>query len=222
MTATTTATDALAHRIRTITDIINRKSTPEGERAAARHMLAQLQAKADKLAEEAGVTTQEWGAGYRLPEGWYGAKYERGKHLSATEIAALIRADIKLARKLGERAAEPGALRYPDPIGDAPDFLKITVRKQSYSGGRSITVTIRGVPADWWVTEPAYWDETYPITKAGPRLAELGQALRELANAYNYDRSDIQVDYFDKNFYLHVEADGQGEFTREVDRPRRW
>lgn len=29
--------------------------------------------------------------------------------------------------------------------------------------------------------------------------------LRKIGNAYNYDNSDVQTDYFDKNYYLHLE-----------------
>jgi hypothetical protein len=214
--------DALAHRIATITDMLARKSTPDGERAAAERLLARLNAEVANLAEAVGETAEEWGRYYRLPDGWYGAKYEAGRFLSATELAAQIRADIKLARKLGKKPAKPGEIKIADPIGDAPADFRFFVKKQSYSGGRSIYVTVKGVPTDWWTTEKAYWDDNVEYVVAGDRLADLGQALRDLANAYNYDRSDAMTDYFDVNFYLHVEADGHPEtdYTREV-RPRR-
>ncbi|MBO2461611.1 hypothetical protein [Actinomadura violacea] len=208
---------ALSHRIDALTQIIDRPTTREEERDAARRALLRLRAKEKEQWEEAAQSSGY----YQRPDGWAGAKYEPGKFMGATELAAAIRKDIALARKLGKqsRKAQAGALvksgvvavPYADPIGDAPDFIRIFVRRNIYSGGRSIDITIKNVPADWWVTKTAYWDDNVKYKDAGPELAALGQALKDLANAYNYDRSDIQTDYFDVNFYLHVVADGHGE-----------
>jgi len=115
-----------------------------------------------------------------------GAKYD--PDLDIAEIAKKVRADIKAAKLPG----------------------KISVRIQRYAGGRSLRVKAvvpfpvrhgdverenreRAEGLDCpWLTREAY---------------ELQEKLKEITEAYNYDRSDIQTDYFDVNFYLHVDLE---------------
>jgi hypothetical protein len=84
----------------------------------------------------------------------------------------------------------------------------VSVRKAK--GGSSVYITLKNVPADWWTDGQDYYDPTRTYRKAGPELQKLTDALYDLMNAWRYDRSDAQVDYFDTNFYPHVEADGHG------------
>ena len=61
---------------------------------------------------------------------------------------------------------------------------KFSVRKGSGSSN-SIYISVKKYPAD-----------TDIETMTGK--------IRRIADAYNYDNSDIMTDYFDRNFYLHV------------------
>lgn len=186
------------------------------EKEAAERMLARLNAK---LAER-GETPDPGGRG--MFERVYGEKYSG--YLPGAELTRLIRADIALARKLGQKAAKPGDLKCADPIGDAPKQIRFYVRHESYSGGRSLYVTIKGVPAEWWGWEqPYYSDDPKDRFRApGPRLQELADELFDICWAYNYDGTDAMIDYFDRNFYEHVQADGhgQGPYPRDINRSR--
>lgn len=139
----------------------------------------------------------------------YGAK-ATDDYIESAKLAAMVRADIALALKVAKKVSSGNgfALATLDPFADLPAGLKITVRKEDYSMGRSIDVHIRNVPADWWTqSEADDYGDTYRIP--GPRLAALGAELHSILHAYNYDGSDSMTDYYDVNFYGHVHADGQ-------------
>jgi hypothetical protein len=175
--------------------LIGHSRTGDEERDAAKRMLKRLQAKADVTAGRKPVDRRA-----------YGSKYDHDKWLSLTEVAALIRADIKLARKIGKRAAEPGALKTVDPIGDAPAELRFSVRKEQYTVSGRIDITIRNIPAQWGFTKQERYGEIYDAPT--PALQALANALKEILDAYNYDGSDLDTDYFDVRFYGHVRANG--------------
>jgi hypothetical protein len=44
-----------------------------------------------------------------------------------------------------------------------------------------------------------------------PQFSKVLDDLKAIATAYRYDRSESQVDYFDTNFYLHVDLDWEWE-----------
>ncbi len=205
-------------KINALTALINHPKTGEGEKAAAARMLERMRAKAEADGQD--TSTRTWG--YQLPEVAYGSK--RTGYIPLKEVAALIREDIKMARKIGKTAAKAGGVAIADPIADAPDDFKFGVRMAPR--GSSLYITIKNVPADWWVDEAPYWDDKAPTRKAaGPRLQALADALYAIAWSYNYDGSDAQVDYFNRGFYEHVEADGHGEseYLRTISKnPRRY
>ena len=176
--------------------LIDHPRTGDAERDAARRMLARLMAKA-----AAGGTPGT--ADNRR----YGAKYDHDHRLSTTGIAKLIREDIKLARKVAQMAAAPGAVAVADPIADAPAEIKFSVRTQYFSGGSSIDVHICGIPQAWgWETrEDRYGYMTDMPTAA---LAALAGEVKSIMDAYNHDGSDIQSDYFDVRFYGSVYNEG--------------
>lgn len=176
----------------------NRKSTPEHERAAAERMLDKYR---KLLAEQAGeVHTSRYSR-------WYGERYAETKSLRLTEIAKLIRAEVKLARKLAKLPTAPGALKLADAIGDAPAEIKISVRTEYYSGGGAINVSLSGIPQEWgWeMREDRYG---YVCEMPTPALKALAEAIKAIMNSYNYDGSDTMTDYFDVRFYGHVSANG--------------
>ena len=141
---------------------------------------------------------------------YYGPKYQQG--MDGAKISAAIRSDIKAA-------VAAGAL----PRG------KYSVRLDRFSGGKSITVTATDVDLDLF--DPRFLrheiETNGRVFYQGERFSEAQRALlkklEKLANAYNYDGSDIQSDYFHVNYYLHVKMDWEFERERraiEVQRVR--
>jgi hypothetical protein len=152
----------------------------------------------------------------------YGEKYEAQQGLSTTEIAKLIRADIKTAVK----------------DGTLPSTWKYSVKTEYFSGGSSIDVRVKNC-ADAWMTcdgtvpgskqmlpngswtaracsnmwckgrnEPEY---AHAATehKVLTEQAEAAKAvLQAIHNAYNHDGSESMVDYFDVNYYGTVNFEG--------------
>lgn len=184
---------SLIQRVRAIVE--DDRANPD-EQASARALLARLMAR--QAAEKADGGEGYWSAYAR----WYGDKYHETSHMSLTEIAKRIRGEISLARKLARQKAAPGAVKVVDPIGDAPKEIKISVRTEYFSGGGSIDVYLKGIPEDWWETVVDRWGCERPVPTE--RLRALADELRRVVQAYNYDGSDPQTDYFDKRFFSAV------------------
>lgn len=200
MTTATADRTKLQARIGRVRAIVDHPRTNEHLRAVAAHKLEKLLAQ---LAETS------HGSGYQIPDGWYGAKYDPKRSL--TDIAKMIREEIKLLRKIGNLESD-AAVAIPSPIADMPAGIKVSVRQPHYG---SINVTLSGVPAEWgWMrgVDPRdFWgQERWMHT---PALQALLDELETLMGAYNYDRSDAMVDHFDVNFYGRANVD-----WREVPR----
>lgn len=206
----------LSSKISACIALIEHPRTGEEERAAARRLLDRLKAKASREGQDVSENSKDWDRYYRLPPVEYGSKYDG--FLRSAEITKRIRADIALARKLARMPAKPGEVKVPDPVGDAPASIKFYVKKEDYAGGRSIDITIKGVPAEWWIDKPDAYDPSRTRRVPGPELVALREALHEITWAYNYDGSDGMVDYFHRNFYDHYRADGHGEgdYPRDI------
>ncbi|HXV74633.1 MAG TPA: hypothetical protein VD713_07885 [Sphingomonadales bacterium] len=127
----------------------------------------------------------------------YGSKYD--KEATTTEIAKRLRADIKAAQK----------------SGGLPKGLKVSVRSSYFSMGSSIDIRVKACPFPFLNLERLLHDTLNPrefvpeticpvYTEAG---SELLKKLQGMMNAYNYDGSDIQTDYYNVNFYGHAEFD---------------
>lgn len=134
----------------------------------------------------------------------YGPKYHATKDLTKVQVAALIRADIKAA--VAARELPP---------------LVYSVKTHLYSGGGSIDVRVRGFEAPrkgprFPVVAPAFArGETdgrsgtdYRLT---PEARLILEKLKAMMDAYNYDGSDIQTDYFDVRFYGDASFDWREE-----------
>lgn len=149
----------------------------------------------------------------------YGYRYEEGTKLSTVEIAKLIRKAIK--QEIGE--------------GLLPERWKYSVRSDSFAGGSSIDVRVTDCADAWVVCpgykigskvehEGGGWTATgcgNPWCKAGGEHRDLPGAeehevltaeaeaakitLQRIHGAFNHDGSDSMVDYFDVNYYGHVE-----------------
>jgi hypothetical protein len=153
----------------------------------------------------------------------YGPKYNDLKALTgkeyatAADIAKLIRADLKAAVADGD---------LPTTFNDHPVSYAVTV--DNYSGGRSIDISVRGIPeaARTKLMEPGdygYRDhlDGYPVDI--PEATALLKKLEGYLWAYNYDGSESQVDYFDRSYYGHAnfESDfGAGERARKAAKAR--
>lgn len=149
----------------------------------------------------------------------YGYKYDEGGRLDTAEIAKLIRAEIKTAIREG---LLPAAWKY-------------SVAIDRFAGGSSIDVRVKDCADAWTPcpgyrigTKHEYPDGSWTATSCGfawckeggyhkdqpgaeyhDVLTEEAEAakmtLQRIHGAYNHDGSDIQSDYFDVNYYGHVE-----------------
>lgn len=148
----------------------------------------------------------------------YGYKYQEGEKLTTAGIAKLIRADIKTA--ISE--------------GLLPDRWSYSVVSDTFSGGSSIDVRVKNCADAWMACpgykvgtrhelEGGGWTATgcgNVWCKAGGQYKDSASAerhdvlteealaakmtLERLHGAYNHDGSEVQVDYFDVNYYGHV------------------
>lgn len=148
----------------------------------------------------------------------YGSKYGDLKRLtgkdwaSAADIAKLIRADIKAAVKAGDL-----------PAVFAGHKVAYAVTVENYSMGRSIDITVRGVPEAARTTERDVYGHGYMTTVDTAEAVALKAKLKWYHEAYNYDGSDIMTDYFDVNYYGSVEFESdwsRGERERRNARAK--
>ena len=124
-----------------------------------------------------------------------GGKYKETQHLGVTEIAKILRKELKE--------------KFPG--------FKFGIRCQKFAGGCSIDVSVKQ-----WPTNFNPWSEYYRnidlCRKECMRsinythtLNEDGDAIlkeiEKVANQYNFDDSESQTDYFHVSFYLHVRND---------------
>ncbi len=128
----------------------------------------------------------------------YGEKYS--KDLNTTQIAALVRDEVKAAVKAGQL---PKA--------------KYGIRTHYYAGGSSIRIRISELPGQ--VFEPEYltrgdaylsgpsvqgedgWQRPSRYT---PWVTKAVAKVSAMLAAYNYDGSDIQTDLYDVKFHADV------------------
>lgn len=134
--------------------------------------------------------------------GWQGSKYKRD--LGIKDIAKLIRVELKN--------------RFKD--------CKFSVNIQRYSGGQSLSIHLMSAPFDvftntgiesYQVNHYAFYDtyedylkkcnrdSYYKIPTLTRKAWEVMNATAAIALSYNYDDSDSMIDYFNTNFYLHLE-----------------
>jgi len=127
--------------------------------------------------------------------------------ISATEIAKLIRADIKaigLTKKNG---------------------FKISVTTDKFSGGCAIDVRVAAMPFELYTQEYLELQEEYKNnwgdpslkckiyslesenTRYNPKAKVIVETLEHIYKSYSYSDSDSQVDYFNTNYYGAVSFD---------------
>ena len=138
----------------------------------------------------------------------YGEKYNQlGGYQSAAEIAKLMRGDIKDLIAKGELP------------GKAANY---SVRVHNYSGGRAIYIEARDLDGLWETCDGIKRGSKHEFEGGGfvatscnnyahdhgeshERLSEEGDRIQSILEkvhrAYNYDGSEVMVDYFDVNYY---------------------
>lgn len=156
----------------------------------------------------------------------YGSKYDRD--LDVADIAKLIRAEIK---DLVKRAALPADWKY-------------SVRCRRFAGGASIDVTATS-PVPVYLCSPGYYaagptdrlvdlpiagewrackiraNDQWHVSNDDARIAGVKyvhDVLQALRWQYNHDGSEIQVDYFDVNFYGSVDIESVGGWEARYER----
>ena len=155
----------------------------------------------------------------------YGKRYGQVPSSNATDIAKVMREDIKKAITAG---------KLP---GKSSNY---SVRIEKYSGGQSINITAIDLPGMYQVcdgtipgTQDVYQDEDgtikigpadhcqnhyckaggseYPSAGVHDILTVEGQrvdgVLEEIHEAYNHDGTNSQIDYFDVLYYGDVEIE---------------
>ena len=129
------------------------------------------------------------------PETVYGSRYRETSDMDVAELARCMRADIRAAIRAG---ALPGTAR---------DY---SVRISRYSGGQSIDIDIRNHP-EFWGDVPDPWIPSDTVRGLLPAGREAERVCQAIHDAYNYNGSDSQVDYFHVRYYGHAKVDWQSD-----------
>lgn len=155
-------------------------------------------------------------AGWRVSEetkqgefGVYGSRNPEASWVDVKTVAAAVRVDIKHAQKLSS----------DDPMR-LPVCIKVSVKISRYAGGQSLHLKISECPGvkvtnPAWALHAAVFPHTrqeqhvHRFTKEASRVLE---ALERITGMYNFDKSDVESDYFNTAFYVHV------DFTSELER----
>ena len=134
--------------------------------------------------------------------GWKGDKYDRD--LSIKEIAKRIREELKK--------------EYSD--------CKFSVKKHEFSGGASISVTIKETPKSIYTTNNdiinySLFDKSENDDNFNAYGNKLIKDIFKICNSYRYSDCDGMIDYFCTNFYLTVNAGEYGETVKVVERNKK-
>ncbi|MFE4309157.1 hypothetical protein ACFRR6_24270 [Streptomyces sp. NPDC056891] len=203
---TTLTKSRTAQKIELLQNLINHPRTADEEREAAQRMLKRVIEKARDNGEDVTDTRTAKAGGYQLPDVVYGDKYEQIKGMRLPDIAKLMRADIKIARKVGTKSSTPGALAAIDPLGDMPKEIKVSITSDYFAGGGAIRIRVKNIPPEWgFVQKRDQWGDMRWVPSDA--FEAVLTDLKVIHQAYNYDGSDSQVDYFHVNYYGSVDYD---------------
>lgn len=120
---------------------------------------------------------------------WQGKKYN--PQMSIKEIVENIRKELKE--------------KFPE--------CKFSVRKEVFSNGCSITVSLMEAPFDPFSDKLDEYDKRYGYHQINhfhmeylPKEAySVLKQVVDIVNSYNFDDSESMIDYFDRNFYFDLE-----------------
>lgn len=140
---------------------------------------------------------------FYTPTGWAGTNYD--PNLTITDIAKAIRKYAKAVH---------------------PDY-KFSVTTKSYSGGSTLNVTLlEGAQEAFQNPDDRGYKQIYTSDLAGQNQ-ELTEPVRlvmadmsSCVNSYRMDDSDSMTDYFDTNFYYHLNV-GNYDRPYKVTKPKR-
>lgn len=129
-----------------------------------------------------------------MGDGIYGVKYAGRERVDIKELAKLVRKDIAAAPEL--KGFKVG----------------VTIRRFSGQVGQSMDCTVKSIPPGFKLLRRSrLYRELKGMPspdREEPYLTDAALAIQNkleaIMGAYNYDRGDIQSDYFDQNFYAHV------------------
>lgn len=96
-----------------------------------------------------------------------------------------------------------------------PQF-KVSVKSSRYAGGQSIRVFITDIPYNPFGEQVVKYGSIQKwfnntVSKNRERYNSWyhrdKEVIEKIANQYNYDKSDVDVDYFNVNYYVSVDLD---------------
>jgi hypothetical protein len=113
-----------------------------------------------------------------------GSKYQATKNLDVKEIAKLIRQEIKATFS---------------------NDWKFSVRIDRFANGQSIRTNITQLPTE----VKLYSDETnhWGGKEYSKEITDAINKVKMMSSKYNYDDSDMMVDYYNVKFYNHIGVD---------------
>lgn len=125
-----------------------------------------------------------------------GANYDETKDMNMSDVCKLIRKDIKKAIK----------------AGDLPAELKTSVRLSRFSGGCSVSCTIKAWDGKIYNRTRLAAETLNPYRHSNldyrtDEAVTLVNRLQTIISSYNYDNSESMVDYFDNRYYTNVDID---------------
>jgi hypothetical protein len=136
------------------------------------------------------------------------------KTADITDIAKAIRKDIRKAIKDGKLPT-----------------MKTSVRTSRFSGGQSLTVEIKSF--DGAIHTEDYLrqitaDQNYQLgtLRYSDEMTKAIETLESIVGNYRYDNSDPMTDYFECNFYRHINVDFEleqaekAEYAEKAERER--
>ena len=85
---------------------------------------------------------------------------------------------------------------------EIPGF-KFSVKIKRYSGGESMNISLTEAPKDFCFARanPDVWRASFCPVVYSEALSNILNKAKKIGNLFNYDGSDIMVDYFDVNYY---------------------
>jgi hypothetical protein len=130
-----------------------------------------------------------------------GAKYN--KDLGTTQIAALVRQEIKAAVKTGGLPRAKYSVRSAHFAGGSSIDIQIKSPSFTIMNPKRIELETRDSRFQWqtYESEPRYTADASSTLKK----------IEEILTSYNFDDSDSMTDYFHVNFYGGVKFDWRDE-----------
>jgi hypothetical protein len=139
----------------------------------------------------------------------YGAKYEQTKNMSNKEVAKIIRTEIRTYMKqFGKKYKVSVKLHHYNSIN-----VTVTPNEEINPFSKGYTnAIINDETRDYLYTNSL--NQRYNL-----ELSKILDDLDDIKEAYNYDGSDIQTDYFNVRFYGSVQFEDWGIYDKIKNNP---